>query len=193
MICVAPSTRSLGYVFMDYLTNGHIIPHRMRLRLVYPIDPSDLGTIGGEVILWANVIKAILPNTSSIVGWGTMRSDGTVLSVSAFPAPITGTHTAAVGARDVESLTITFTGRGLPVSSTECSGPTRSVAFVGIAFWPTAGQKYYANGTDAALDAVENFLTGNSVLGADFYGQIASWRSRYPVQYNAHAQRRLGT
>jgi len=139
MACTPISQRSLGYVFLDYHTNNHLIPHRARLRLTYPIDPSDLTTIGAEADLWGDAVAAILPSTADVTGWGTMRQDGTVFHIESFPVLKLGTHAAATGARDVRSLTLTFTGKGSPVNPNDCSGPVRHVVFVAIAYWPTPG------------------------------------------------------
>lgn len=193
MACVPPVTRSLGYVFLDYTTNGFALPHRMRLRLTYPIDPSDLTTIEGEAAIWATRVAACLPTNSRVEGWGTMNQDGSVFHIAAWPGPYVGTHAAALGAEDYHSRTITLTGKGAPPSGGVCGGQTRVVLFVGKAFNFIEGQKRVGIGFDGDLDALRDFLTGNSVLGADWYGTIGSWRPSYPVQFNAWAQRHIGS
>lgn len=193
MACIQPATQSLGYVFLDYQTNGNLVPRRMRLRLTYPLSPSDLTTIGAEAVLWAGFVGPCLPNSCLIQNWGTMNQDGSVYHVEALPSLVIGTHVSATGWPDFFSNTVTLTGRGQPTTAGQCAGPVRSVLFVGKGYAFVRGQKSVPHGADAAFDALQNFLTGNSVLGADKYGNPGTYRGVYPVQFNAHAQRHLGS
>lgn len=193
MACTQPSTRSLGYVFLDYTTQGGLTRRRMRLRLTYPVDPSDLATIGAEAALWAADVGPCLPNNCLIENWGTMNPDGTIYHVESLSPQVLGTHATPTGNEDWRSTTVTITGRGQPVSAGQCAGPVRTVLYVSKAFVFHAGQKNIVGGVDTALDTLRDFLTGNSVLGADYYGNVGNYRSVYPIQFNAHAQRKLGT
>lgn len=192
MACIQPSTRSLGYVFLDYTTNAGTVPRRTRLRLTYPLTPSDLTTIRAEAQLWATYIGACSPNTTLFANWGTMNPDGSIYHVESLSPQIIGTHSSPTGAQAWRSATVTITGKGEPVSGGQCSGAVRSVLFTGNAFLFTPQQKFIIAGVDTSLDALRDFLTGNSVLGADYYGNVGNWKGIYPIQFNAHAQRKLG-
>lgn len=193
MACTPPSTRSIGYVFLDYRTNGFAIPHRTRLRLTHPHDPNDIATIRPAADQWGDLLAAILPPSSVVNGWGTMRGDGAVFFLEAFSPAKIGTHSVATGAAALRSRTLTLTGKGFPLSGLECAGQTRTVMYVTDAFEWAAGTTGIGTGTDADVEALRDFLTGNSILGGDFYGNVGNWRSTAPVQYNAYTQRRLGT
>lgn len=193
MPCSQPTTRSLGYVFLDYTTQAGAIARRMRLRLTYPIDPSDLTTIGAEAALWAAAVGSCMPNDVLLENWGTLNQDGTLFHVESLSPQVIGTHTAPVGALNWHSSTVTLTGHGTPLVGGQCAGPVRHVLYTGKAFQFVAGQKVIVAGVDSALDNLRDFITGNSVLGADFYGNAGNYRGVYPIQYNAHAQRKLGS
>ena len=193
MACTPPITTSLGYVFLDYRTNGFAIPHRARLRLSYPVAPDDTTTIEPAANTWALDMAACLPSTSAIHGWGTMTADGAVFYLAAFSTPYLGTHATATGALPLRSRTVTITGKGYPVAAGQCAGQTRTVLYVTEAFEFAAGAKTLATGSDPALETLRDFLTGNSILGADFYGNVGNWRTTAHVQHNAYTQRRLGT
>lgn len=164
----------------------------MRLRLTYPIDPSDLTTIRAEAQLWAGFVGACVPNNTLLANWGTLNADGSLFHIEQLAPQVIGSHSVPLNAVAWRSNTVTFTGRGTPLVGGQCSGPVRSVLFVSSAFLFVPNEKVIAAGTDTALDNLRDFLTGNSVLGADKYGNAGNYRSLYPVQFNAHAQRRLG-
>jgi len=193
MACVQPTTRSLGYVFLKYQCHAGLVKRTMRLRLTYPITPSDLSTIGPEAVLWAGYVKDTLPTNALITDWGTMNPDGSVFHVEALSPQLVGTHGAAVNGQDFRSATVTLTGKGSPVTAGQCGGPVRSVVYTGRAFYFAPAQIIIAGGFDSTLDDLRDFITGNSVLGADFYGNVGNYKGFYQVQMNAHAQRRLGT
>lgn len=193
MACIQPTTRSLGYVFLDYTTNAGTIERRMRLRLTYPISPSDLSTIRTEAQLWASAVGACSPNSTLYSNWGTMNPDGSVFHVEALAPAVIGTHSSPTGAQAWRSATVSLTGRGEPVAGGQCAGAVRTVLYTGNAFLFVPQQKVIIAGVDTALDTLRDFLTGNSVLGADFYGNVGNWKGVYPIQFNASAQRRLGS
>jgi len=193
MACVQPTTRSLGYVFMKYNCHAGLIVRSMRLRLTYPITPSDLSTIRPEVVLWAGVVKDCLPTNALLTDWGTMNPDGSVFHLEALSPALIGTHGAAVNGQDFRSATVTMTGKGDPVTAGQCGGPVRHVLYTGRAFYFAPAQRTIAGGFDSALDALRDFITGNSVLGADFYGNVGNYKNFFQVQMNAHAQRKVGT
>lgn len=193
MACTPPGTLSLGYVFLDYTTNSLSVPHRTRIRLTNPIDPADVATIRTAATSWANFMAGCLSGTSWVIGWGTMNPDGSIFYIEAFNPFINGTHPTSVGAAALRSRTLTLTGKGFPVSGGQCAGQTRTVIYVTEAFEWSVGQKTFVVSSDAAVEALRDFLTGNSVLGADFYGNVGNWRPAAPVQYNSYTQRKLGT
>ena len=122
-----------------------------------------------------------------------MNPDGSVFHLEAFAPAIIGTHGAAVNGQDFRSATVTLTGKGSPVSAGQCGGPVRHVLYTGRAFYFAPASRTIAGGFDANLDTLRDFVTGNSVLGADYYGNVGNYKGFYQVQMNAHAQRKIGT
>lgn len=193
MACTPPLTQSLGFAFFDYTTQNGANQHRARVRLVYPVDPADITVINTAMDILTNNVQVAVAPSVTIIGWGTMTPDGTVFHIAAYSPAKVGTHSAAALTADFLSKTVTFTGKGFPVSAATCAGQTRLVLYVGNTYANTPGQKYITSGTDAALDDIQDFLSGNSIIGGDFYGNVGNWRPRYPVQFNAYTQRHKGT
>jgi len=63
---------------------------------------------------------------------------------------------------------------------------------VGDTFNFIPGQKFIAAGVDSDLDALAGLYASSNVFWFDFYGQKATVRSYYPVQFHAYIQRRQG-
>lgn len=192
MPCVQPITLSAGFVFLDYVHISQQLQHRTHVRLNVTADPLDPVTMGTEANTWGALLADCLDNHFSVTGWGTQSLTGVGLLLYTFASPYLGTHTGSSGAEDYRSRTVTMVGRGIPSGGTGCKGPALTRMFVGDTYNFTPGQKYINAGGDAALDALRDFFATNSVIWHDYYGQKATIRSAYPVQFNAYMQRRKG-
>lgn len=189
--CTTPTTLRQGFVFLEYGLLTGTVTHKVAVGLDYHYSPWDTGVLFPEADLWGDAVAAVLPNSWHVTGWGTQDADHNSIYAASFIVPKVGTHAAATGAVDSLSATVTLTGKGLSVSG-GCSGQTRHVLFVGKSFEFVSGQKHIGAGTDTALDTLSLFLATNAILWADFWGQKAGVRGKYPIQQNAAAQRRLG-
>lgn len=191
--CTFPGTTSPGYLRLDYLHTTQSIAHSTRARILRGNDPADIVLMTSIAVDWVNVWKGVCPSQFTCGGFSVLRPDGSLLYSSAFVTPTTGAHAHASGALDYASRTLAFTGRGIPDTAVECSAEEIGRLFVGDAFEFVARQKFMTPGADAGVDAYATFLSTNSIIWADEYGQKAGVRPRYPVQFNAYAQRRNGT
>lgn len=193
MPCTIGSARSLGFAFLDYTVGLPGLAHRTHVHLAGGVSPLDLAILTLPIDNWGDLVAAILPSNAAVTGWGTQDADGAVVHIATFSPVKIGTHTTASGAVDAASRSLTLTGRGAPSSLGICTGEARTRIYVGVAFNWASRQRFLAAGSDAAVDALAAFLDANLLFWADFYGQPAGVRSRYPVQYNAYIQRRVGT
>lgn len=193
MACTDPGSISPGYLRLDYVHSTQSIAHGTRARLLRGVDPTDIVTMTALALDWANVWKGVVTNSFVTGGFSVLRHDGTLLYSSSFVTPTVGAHVSAAGAGDYVSRTLCFTGRGIPDTAVECSGEEIGRLFVGSAFEFVARQKYMVPGADSGVDAYAAFLATNSIFWGDEFGQKAGVRPRYPVQFNAYAQRRNGT
>lgn len=193
MACTPPSGTSPGFLRVDYyhVTQGRL--HGTRARLQNGIDPLDSGLMATTAENWAEKIADITTANFRMTGFTVMRADGTIIYDGSFASAIVGTHVLATGGKDLRSLTVAFTGKGLPAAAGLCSGEEVSRVFCGGAFEWDPGQGFIIAGLDASCDLLALFLRTNVTIWADAYGQKASCRSRYPVQLNGYAQNHYGT
>jgi len=142
---------------------------------------------------WAAVWRGIVTAQFVCAQFSMLDDLGRLLYTAPLTAPQTGGHGAATGALDYASRTLCFTGHAAPGTLGDCSGEAIHRVFVGAGYEFIARQKFMVPGADASVDAYATFLDGNTDLFCDYYGRHALTRGRYPVQFNAAAQRRNGT
>lgn len=194
MSCTQPATRSPGYLALIYQHTSQLLPHRMRVRLQLGADPYNSGQMSTAADSWSDAASGILNPGFNITGWASYNADGDSVLTGSFGASIPGAHSSPVGTQDYKSATITFTGRGIPGSTGECSGEARNVVFCGATYLFVPGERKFVIATDAALVLYVNFLVANGVkLWGDYYGNRAGARGLATVQYNAATQKRSGT
>lgn len=192
MGCTIPTTRSAGFIFLDYTHVTQGLSHRTHVRLSQTADPLDPITMAVEANTWSGQLQACLCPDFEITGWGTQDIDGAGLLQLAFPASLTGTHVRVGGAEDYKARTLTITGRGVPAIVGLCKGPALSRMFIGSSLNFVPGQRFLSAGIDAAFDGLAQEFQVNSVIWFDYYGQKAGVRTTYPTQFHAYIQRRHG-
>lgn len=193
MACTPPTTLSPGYLRLEYTHISQAVQHSTRARLTLGTDPLDPTQMFASADAWAAFLADCLPVQFRVGGYSVLRHDGSILYAASLPTPYTGTHTGASGSEDYASRTVTMTGRGRPATGAACSGEELTRFFVGNAFFFQPRQKIINRGFDSALDTLAGFLETNLYIWADNYGSKAGVRPAFPVQLNAHTQKRVGT
>lgn len=183
-----PGTRSPGHMFLTYTSPS--ATHTVSARLVDGVDLDDITTLRTESVLWANALKAMLPNTHKVTEFGLRSNEGTILYRETYAVAFTGTH--GTTGENWASYTVYIEGTGNSIGAGFEFGHMGFRAFVGAAYQPVAGTKALPITTDAGSSGMKTMLDGSTIIFADFYGQKGDVRSQMPVQFNAHAQRRLG-
>lgn len=191
--CTIPTTYSPGHLFLDYSHTTQAQEHRTSVRYQYGTDLADIPARRLEAEDVAVLLQACQTVAFDITGWGIRDASGGVVYAEPFHSPYTGSHPVASGMADARSSTVTITGKGIPFNPGDCSGPTRMVFHVGSAILFSPGKKYMPNGEDSDFDNLAGFFLGHAWLWSDYYGQAAGVNSRYPVQYNARVQKKVGT
>lgn len=193
MSCTPPARSSPGFLRLDYIHTTQSLPHSTRSRLMYGVDPLDVGAMLAAANAWAAVWKAIVTSAFVCNQFSVLRHDGSLIYSDSLSATVTGVHAVGSGAGDYASRTLCFTGRGVPALPSECTGEELHRVFVGAAFEFVTRQKFMVPGADAGVDAYASFLNLAADIWADSYGNKAGVRGRYPIQFNAYAQGRNGT
>jgi hypothetical protein len=193
MSCIDSGFLSPGYLRLDYVHSSQSIPHSTRARLIFGVDPLDVGLMESTADDWAGWWAGVVPASFTCSSYSVLRHDGSLLYSGTLPGSQIGVHPSAAGSGDYASRTLCFTGRGLPAALSECSGEAIGRLFVGSGYEFVARQRFMVNGVDAGVDNYAQFLRLNTVVWADEFGNKANVRGRYPVQFNAYAQGRNGT
>lgn len=184
-----PTTRSPGKLVLIYQANGN--QHLTGVRYLHDVTlPTDAEALSDATAL-ANVVKAMIPSTSSITGYRITDPLGATIIEGSFATAIVGTSTSDTPLWD--SKTITMTGKGTPIVAGERAGQTRMAVYTTGAFPIAPGQKVYDVASSVPLAALRTHLLASDRYWADYYGQKAIVRGVAPVQFNAHAQRKLGS
>jgi len=185
-----PGTRSPGRLVIGYQTLG--IEHLAGAWLVAGVDPdASLSSLRTEATEFATVLMGSCANTSYAHSWYIMDADGVTMFAENFPAPIPGTHSAD-GALTSQSIEITYSGKGTPSTLAVKSGRTRTSVFTGLLAPTYELTKDFAIFPGGPEDDGVTFLRESELIGADKYGQKATYSSRMLVQINAHYQKDYG-
>lgn len=193
MACADPGTRSPGHLVLVYndLTNGEI--HKCSSRFLVGIDLGNTAVLQAEADAWAGNVQHCIINNLQLTEWQAKNAAGVVVNGGPLTgAPLVGTHGINVNAQKWLSQTVDFEGKGRSVPPF-CHGPSRFRIFIQGALIFTRGMKYFSAATDASYLGLKNFMNASTVIGADYYGQKANFVDNLPVQFNASAQRRVGT
>lgn len=185
-----PITRSPGSIKLLYGQNE--IQHTSGARLVAGVDINDLPTMRTAATGFADALKTCFPSFYTITGWRICDPAGATLYEEAFVPAKAGTRATDSGDKASQSTTHTLVGKGTASVVGEQQGQTRTVVYRGT--WredQDTGPRVnmVANQEEGLIKA---FLEGSQVLGADFYGQQATYKPYVNVQINAHWQKRYG-
>lgn len=191
MPCQAPNTRYPGTLFWAYTQAGNV--HTASMHLIVGTVLTDIVNLRIEAERIAQSWAAAVYSGVIITGWGIRLQDGTVYYQENFVQPAVGSHVAVTGLADAYSKTITMTGQGVPSQPGRCRGQFRFEFFVGRTYQFGPGQKHMTAADDNALSALQMAFDHSTYGPADFYGQQGEMRAVYPIQYNGHTQKHLGT
>jgi hypothetical protein len=184
-----PTTRSPGKLVLIYMSGGN--QHLTGVRYLSGIAMPDDAQALIDATELANLVKVIMPNTNAITGYRITDPMGATILEGSFATAIAGTH--AGGSGPSFSKTLSFTGKGTAIVSGERVGQTRMALYVYDAYTISAGEKSTSVSGDPLLAGIKTGLLASVRYWADYYGQKAIVRGLATVQYNAHAQRKLGS
>lgn len=185
-----PGTRSPGRLVIAYQTLG--LEHLSAAWLVEGVDiDASIDQLRDDASAFANALMDSCPNTSFAHSWSIVDPDGVQLVSENFSSPIAGTRSAS-DTLAAHSVQYTVTGKGESGSVALKSGITRTSIFAGL--FPTSGMfgKDFLIATDGILWDLVSFLRDNDRIGADKFGQKATYSSRGLIQINAYWQREFG-
>jgi len=190
MPVLAPITRSPGEIRLVYLVAAVI--HRTSLNVTAGTT-LNYAVLGPDIDQFADKVAALLPSSGArVMGWEIANADGVLLSQGSYGSGIVGTHGTDPGMPALKSTTLAFPGRGRPPVGSDGSGRTIFRVFTSNSYAIPPGSKILTT-LDTALLDITAWISGNSQMYADFYGQSAEWSGTVPVQINAASQRRNGT
>ncbi|HKH21941.1 MAG TPA: hypothetical protein VKB53_13930 [Gammaproteobacteria bacterium] len=167
--------------------------HTISFGLNRTVDITDIANLGAEAQAIADLLRAIMYVNFTITDWGIKEPNGSTYYSAPLATPRAGTHTAATGAQDLFSTTVTLTGKGDAIAPGVCTGQFRSVIYVGAAYEHARGTKKITVAGDLQLGLLVARLNASVYVGADFYGQTGQYRGLATVQYNAHTQKHAGS
>lgn len=185
-----PIIRSPGRMVIEYQTLG--TEHLSSAWLVNGVDiDASLDQLRDDAIAFANAIMDSCPNTSFAHGWHITDPDGVQLVSENFTDPIAGTRSTS-DMLTANSMQLSVTGKGESGSVLVKAGVTRTSIFNGLL--PVSGfaGKDFLIPSGGMLDDLLQFLRNNDRMGADKFGQKATYSSRGLIQINAYWQRELG-
>jgi hypothetical protein len=184
-----PTTQSPGKIVVLYTQNSN--PHRAGVNYVHDVVLSQ-ATCQTDADNLATVLKQFLGDDCDLTSWEATDYAGNVLLTGALTAPGVGTNSSS--GNDWNSATCTFTGKGIPATVGIKASATRLMLFTGATYGPTSGLKSRPiSGAGTPPVVLAGFLLDSTRLWADRYGQKATLHGYYTVQFNAHAQKRIGS
>lgn len=193
MPCTDPTTRSPGHLVLIYSDSVSGEIHKMSNRLMLGVDLGNTAVLQAEADAWAAKAFPCVTSNLQFTEWQAKDNSGAVVNGGLLTGgPLVGTHNQTVNAQRWLSQTVDFEGKGHSVPP-YCHGPSRFRLFIQGALLFIRGQKFVSANSDATYKAMKDFMNASTVVGADFYGQKAVFQDLLPVQFNASAQRRVGT
>lgn len=190
MANVRPPTRSLGTIRLPYSLNG--VSHTTGVRVVFGQFPFDFGIVQDLASSFARQCANVVTNETSFATFELHDYKGALLYGGPLLATYPGLRGNQGGIPKYRSRTFTLTGRGIPQGAGYAAGETRTVLFVSDGYVPIAGGRKFSASLYPGVLSLYNFLQNHAQLGADFYGQKATYRAQICEQFNAYAQKRNG-
>lgn len=184
-----PATHAAGRLVLLY-TQGPI-QHRMSANILTEQNVNVPAGMSAEAHSWATVVAPVLGDDCTITGWEVTSSDGDYLYSQEFSPVYPGTSPQA--SPSFRSATITLIGRATAAPIGYRRGGCRLEMFVGKGMYNVPGTFGLNTADIPGLHNLSLYLDNSEVIWADKYGQKASCKPRATTQYNAHAQRVLGT
>lgn len=185
-----PGTRSPGKIVLLY--NNGLNDHLIGANFVGEVFPSDISDIRTEAEAFAAVVAHLLLPSGFVNAWRVTDPVGGNLYEESFDPPVEGTTTPDPDLLISQSFSLTSTGKGQAPSFGVKKGNTRTVLFPGYYNPANWGETYIDASSDNYDDAIVDFLGDSTLIGADFYGQKATYKQLYLVQVNAHWQKNYG-
>ena len=190
MALTDPGTRSPGRMVIEYQTLG--IEHLASAWLLEGVNiDASIDDLRGVAISFASALMDSCPNTSFAHTWNIVDPDGVNLFAENYDTSISGTHTSD-GAITSQSVQVTVTGKGTPPTIGVAKGFTRTSIFTGLFNTTYELSKDFIIVADETCWDLVQLLRDNLFIGADKFGQKATYASRELVQINGHWQRNYG-
>lgn len=185
-----PGTRSPGRMVIGYQTTG--IEHLAGAWLVAGVDIDvQLEALRTDAIDFATALMDSCPNTSFAHTWYIVDQDGVQLVSENFENAIAGTRSTS-DTMASNAMQLSVTGKGESGSVLVKSGITRTSVFVGMIPLAGFGGKDFVIPADGLLWDLLTWIREADRVGADKFGQKASYSSRGLIQVNAYWQRDFG-
>lgn len=194
MSCIDPGTRSPGRLVLVYVDNAFSIRHSMGWHFIAGAVITDIVNIRIEANRLAVLAGKCVTSDYTFVDWEIRTPDGNLFYTEPLSPIQVGSHGQATGALRWRSQTLDFEGHGQPGVPGGCHGRISFKMFIGGALLYGVGQKTFAISGDAQMDAFRvTGLNASTWVPADYFGQQGDILPTANVQYNAHAQKVLGT
>lgn len=185
----SPGTLSPGKLKLLY-DDGTLF-HEVGSNFAHGQDITDVPTIRTEAIAIAGLLGPCLTNTNTVRSWKIVNPSGVTLYEEALVTPVVGSTTGFADDILSQSASVALTGKGAPPVGFK-QGQTKFTVFCGYyspGHWTLPTQPV---ATMPGFTALRNHLNSSTVVGCDFFGQSATWRTTADLQINAHFQKRWG-
>jgi hypothetical protein len=192
MSCIVPGTTSPGKLFIEYTDATTGYKHRIAWRFITGVDLTNVSLLRTEVVRLKNLMIPCVTSNLLFSLWGITLPNGTTYYTEPFSPVVPGTH-AQLASFGFKSMTVRIEGTAHPPSPGVCFGRTNCVVFHQGALSYRAGDKTHDLTLDAAYSAFVTGINASTYLPADMFGQQADMLFVAPVQFNAHAQKVVGT
>lgn len=185
-----PVTRSPGKLSIVYTMGA--LTHSAGAHLVSGVSIGDIASLRIEAVAMATAAQPLLYTAGNIQGWRVSNELGETVYEESFPVPFGGTW-AGGGGSVSESNSQGYVGKGVATTVGLKSGVTRTTFFVGaIDTSAELAARTPITEADARFGPMLLLLNSSATIGADFYGQKASYKNYINNQINAHYQKRYG-
>lgn len=194
MSCITPGTTSPGRLVLSYHDTITGDVHKIGWHFISGVAIGVIPPIRAEAVRLTGLLQPCLTTQLMIDAWSIILPNNTAFYTEALVAPLTGTHGLASGMQRWRSTTVRIEGTAHAPSPGVCYGRTNCVIFNQGALFFAAGQKAFDANSDGAYKTfINSGLNASTFLPADTFGQQADMALLMPVQWNAHAQKELGS
>src|SRR6478609_4204144 len=177
----APTTLSPGKLKLIYVAGG--LTHEVGSNFGATVDVTDVATIRTEAIALAAAVGPLMPNTCIINSWKITDPSGVTLYEEVFASPVTGSKAGLGDDTQSDSSSMALTGKGQPEVGLK-QGQTKFTIFPNYYNPNTWNVPRQPIATFTGWAALQTLLNTSTVIGCDFFGSPASWRSYVDTQIN---------